>query len=191
MPAEPVTLSRALATLKSLNTLLHLRLTLHEVIPLPLSNYTIANGKVTFSILNEWQLIITIDDEFGKWSFVDIKDHIGNDVGEASKRGISQVLNDAFEQCKIEYGLFPMGVTEESLRSMNKKAPLVEVYNILRMYPWFLWLIQIDSISFILCRNYTFHYFDCLSHLDFLRIFTLPPHRIGILWNFNIGFVRQ
>ena len=135
MPAPPISPSKALSTLKSLNTLLHLRLTLHEVIPLPLTNYTIANGEVTFTVPDEWQLSITIADEFGRWWFVDFKDHNGDDVGERMKRRVQQVLEDAFEQCKIEYGLFPMGVTEESLRSMNKKAPLVEVYNILRMTP--------------------------------------------------------
>jgi Mediator complex subunit MED14 len=118
--------------LKIVNTLLHLRLTLHEVIPLPLSNYTIADGKVTFTVPNEWQLSITIAEEFGRWWFVDFKDHNGNDLGERMKGRVHQILEDVFEQYKIEYGLFPMGVTEESLRSMNKKAPLVEVYNILR-----------------------------------------------------------
>lgn len=49
------------------------------------------------------------------------------------KRRVQQVLEEAFERCKIEYGLFPMGVTEEALRAINKKAPLVEAYNILRM----------------------------------------------------------
>jgi hypothetical protein len=118
--------------LKFVNTLLHLRLTLHEVIPLALSNYTIADGKVTFTVPNEWQLSITIAEEFGRWWFVDFKDHNGNDLGERMKGRVRQILEDVFEQYKIEYGLFPMGVTEESLRSMNKKAPLVEVYNILR-----------------------------------------------------------
>ena len=138
MPAPPISPSKALATLKSLNTLLYLRLTLHEVIPLPLSNYTIANGEATFTVPNEWQLSITITEEFGRWWFVDFKDHNGNDVGGKMKRRVEQILDDAFEQCKIEYELFPMGVTEESLRSMNKKAPLVEVYNILRTISIFL-----------------------------------------------------
>lgn len=139
MPASATSPSSALATLKSLNTLLHLRLTLHEVIPLPLSNYTIANGEVTFTVPNEWQLSITVTSEFGRWWFVDFKDHNGNEVGEKMKRRVEQVLEEAFEQCKIDYDLFPMGVTEESLRSMNKKAPLVEVYNVLRMIPNFLY----------------------------------------------------
>jgi len=132
MQPGAITPITALSTLKSLNTLLHLRLTLHEVIPLPLSNYTISDGKVTFTVPNEWQLSITISDEFGQWWFVDFKDYNGNEVGDNMKRRIQQVAEEAFERCKIEYGLFPMGVTEESLRSMNKKAPLVEVYNTLR-----------------------------------------------------------
>jgi hypothetical protein len=132
MPSASVSATKALATLKSLNTLLHLRLTLHEVIPLPLTNYTISDGRVTFTVPNEWQLSITITDEFSQWWFVDFKDHNGQDVGETMKRRVQQVLEEAFDRCKIEYGLFPMGVTEESLRSLNKKAPLVEVYNTLR-----------------------------------------------------------
>jgi hypothetical protein len=102
------------------------------VIPLPLSNYSIANGKVTFTIPNEWQLSITIAEEFGPWYFVDFRDHNGNELGETIKKRIQQVLQETFDRSKVEYGLFPMGVTEEALRSLNKKAPLVEIYNILR-----------------------------------------------------------
>jgi hypothetical protein len=133
MPSAPILATKALATLKSLNTLLHLRLTLHEVIPLPLSNYSISDGRVTFTVPNEWQLSITITDEFSQWWFVDFRDHNGQEVGDTMKRRVQQVVEEAFERCKIEYGLFPMGVTEESLRSLKKKAPLVEVYNILRI----------------------------------------------------------
>lgn len=97
-----------------------------------MSNYTIANGEVTFTVPNEWQLSITLTDEFGQWWFVDFKDANGKEVGDAMKRRVHQVLEEAFDRCKIEYGLFPMGVTEESLRSLNKKPPLVEAYNILR-----------------------------------------------------------
>jgi hypothetical protein len=104
---------------------------------LPLSNYTVANGEVTFAVPDEWQLSITITDEFGPWYFVDFKDHNGNEFGETIKRRIQQVLDETFERCKVEYGLFPMGVTEDALRSMNKKAPLVEAYNILRILTLF------------------------------------------------------
>src|ERR1700737_639806 len=122
MPSAPITPQKALSTLKSLNTLLHLRLTLHEIIPLPMSNYTIANGKVTFTVPNEWQLTITISEEFGQWWFVDFKDHDGQDVGDGMRGRLHQVLEEAFGQCRIEYGLFPMGVTGEALRPLDKKA---------------------------------------------------------------------
>jgi hypothetical protein len=134
MPSAPITPKKALSTLKSLNTLLHLRLTLHEILPLPMSNYTIANGKVTFTIPNEWQLTITISEEFGQWWFVDFKDHDGEAVGDGMRGRLHQVLEETFVRCKVEYGLFPMGVTEEALRAVNKKAPLVEAYNILRTF---------------------------------------------------------
>jgi hypothetical protein len=132
MPAARITPKTALSTIKSLNTLLHLRLTLHEVIPLPMSNYTIADGKVTFTVPNEWQLTVTISEEFGQWWFVDFKDHNGEDVGDGIRGRFHQLLEEAFGRCKIEYGLFPMGVTEEALKTLHKKAPLVEAYNILR-----------------------------------------------------------
>jgi Mediator complex subunit MED14 len=132
IPATEITPTKSLTTLKFLNTLLYLRLTLHEVIPLPLTNYTIADGKVTFVVPNEWQLTVTISDEFGQWWFVDYKDQNGNEVGDAVKVRLRQVLEDSFERCKIDYELFPSGVTEEALRTMNKRAPLVEAYNILR-----------------------------------------------------------
>jgi hypothetical protein len=89
---------------------------------------------VTFTVPNEWQLSVTISDEFGQWWFVDFRDHNGKEVGAVMKRRVQQVLEEAFERCKIEYGLFPMGVTEESLRTLRKRAPLVEVYNILRTF---------------------------------------------------------
>jgi len=90
---------------------------------------------VTFIVPNEWQLTITISEEFGRWWFVDFRDSNGDSVGEVMKQRVQQVLEEPFEQCKIEYGLFPMGVTEESLRTLKKKAPLVEAYNILRNIP--------------------------------------------------------
>jgi hypothetical protein len=99
-----------------------------------MSNYTIANGKVTFTIPNEWQLIITVSEEFGQWWFVDFKDHDGEGVGDGMRGRLRQVLEEAFGRCKVEYGLFPMGVSEEALRAVNKKAPLVEAYNILRTF---------------------------------------------------------
>jgi hypothetical protein len=78
-------------------------------------------------------LTITISEEFGRWWFVDFRDSNGESVGEVMKQRVQLVLEEPFEQCKIEYGLFPMGVTEESLRVLKKKAPLVEAYNILRI----------------------------------------------------------
>jgi hypothetical protein len=162
IPERPIPLTAALAALKSLNTLLHLRLTLHEIIPLPLSNYTIADGKVTFIVPDEWQLTITITEEFGRWWFVDFKDHNGNEVGESTKARVQNILEEVLDRCKVEYELYPMGVTEESLRSVNKKAPLVEVYNILRTSLSLKTLMQIDSILCILCRDYTARYIFCL-----------------------------
>lgn len=159
MPKPPVPPTKALATLKSFNTLLYLRLTLHEIIPLPLSNYTIANGKVTFVVPNEWQLTIGITKEFDRWWFVDFRDHDGNEVGESTKALVRAILKDVFDQCKIDYESYPTGVTEESLRSMNKKAPLVEVYNILRIPLRLRVLMQTGSILCILCRDYTVLYF--------------------------------
>jgi hypothetical protein len=50
------------------------------------------------------------------------------------KRRVQQVVEEAFERCKVEYGLFPMGVTEEALKALKKRPPLVEVYNILRIF---------------------------------------------------------
>ena len=91
---------------------------------------------MTFIVPNEWQLTITISEEFGRWWFVDFRDSNGESAGEVMKQKVQQVLEEPFEQCKIEYGLFPMGVTEESLRALKKKAPLVEAYNILRNIPW-------------------------------------------------------
>jgi hypothetical protein len=126
----------------------------------PLQNYTISNGEVTFTVPGEWQLSVTISDEFGQWWFVDFKDHKGQDVGDAMKRRLQHVLEEAFERCKVEYGLFPMGVTEEALRAINKKAPLVEAYNILRMF------------LVVFANSDRFHLVHSLStlHLSLLRL---------------------
>ena len=64
---------------------------------------------------------------------MDWKDNRGEKAGDVIKRRMQQILEEVFSRCKIDYGLFPNGVTEENLRSTNKRAPLVEAYNILRI----------------------------------------------------------
>ena len=161
MPSAPISPTKALETLKTLNTLLYLRLTLHEIIPVPLQNYTISNGEVTFTVPGEWQLSLTISDEFGQWWFVDFKYLQGQEVGEIMKRRVQQFLEEAFQRCKIEYGLFPMGVTEEGLRTMNKKAPLVEAYNFLRMS--LIYFVNLDRFHLVYSLSSLHHSLHRLS----------------------------
>lgn len=61
----PLTSKELLDSLRNLNTLLHERLHLHDYdkIPYHFRNYTIANGRVTFRVEDEFEVDLTIADE--------------------------------------------------------------------------------------------------------------------------------
>jgi mediator of RNA polymerase II transcription subunit 14 len=60
VPPKPLTNKQALKTLRSLNSLLCTRLTLHEDLPLQLQNYRVHDGRVTFYVKHEFELDVSV-----------------------------------------------------------------------------------------------------------------------------------
>ncbi|KAI9846867.1 MAG: mediator complex subunit [Sclerophora amabilis] len=60
---QPLTSKEILKTLRSINTLLAIRLNLHETLPHHFSRFTIADGRATFRVPEEFEVDISIGDE--------------------------------------------------------------------------------------------------------------------------------
>lgn len=63
LPSKPLPAKEVLDTLQNLNVLLHVRLNLHETLPPYLRQYSISNGKVTFTVPQEFEVDLAIADE--------------------------------------------------------------------------------------------------------------------------------
>ena len=63
LPPEELSPQRMLKALRTINALLRIRLTLHEMIPPPFQRYEIANGRATFAVPDEFELDVSIADE--------------------------------------------------------------------------------------------------------------------------------
>lgn len=63
IPPKPLTPEALLKTLKDMNFALSVRLSLHEDLPSRFSNYTIANGRATFTVPNEFEVDLAVADE--------------------------------------------------------------------------------------------------------------------------------
>ncbi|KAL8677920.1 MAG: hypothetical protein Q9186_005702 [Xanthomendoza sp. 1 TL-2023] len=63
LPPKHVSPYVLLKTLRSINTLLTIRLRLHETIPPPFRGYSISNGRATFRVPDEFEIDLSIADE--------------------------------------------------------------------------------------------------------------------------------
>lgn len=63
LPPEHLTPQQLLGTLQRINTLLAIRLNLHETIPPALKNFSIASGRATFRVLDEFEVDLSIAEE--------------------------------------------------------------------------------------------------------------------------------
>ncbi|KAI9876507.1 MAG: mediator complex subunit [Pleopsidium flavum] len=63
VPPDPLTPQQMLKTLRNINTLLSIRLNLHEIIPSQFKTLSIASGRATFSVANEFEVDLSIADE--------------------------------------------------------------------------------------------------------------------------------
>ncbi|KAI9756374.1 MAG: peptidylprolyl isomerase fpr4 [Chaenotheca gracillima] len=63
LPPPPLTPKEILKTLRTINTLLAVRINLHETLPAHLSKFSIANGRVTFQVPDEFEVDLSIGDE--------------------------------------------------------------------------------------------------------------------------------
>lgn len=75
IPPEPLSAQRLLKELKDLNVLLHIRLNLHDDLPVQFNDYTIGSGRVTFKVESEFELDLSIgdDDPSSQFWFVDFR----------------------------------------------------------------------------------------------------------------------
>ena len=63
LPPEPLSSPRLLDTLRKINTLLSIRLNLYEVIPRAFKIFSIASGRATFHVREEFEVDLSIADE--------------------------------------------------------------------------------------------------------------------------------
>ena len=75
IPAEPLTARQILKTLRNVNSLLSIRLNLHEDLPQYLQDWSLGSGRVTFKIPTEFELDLSITDEEANspFFFIDIR----------------------------------------------------------------------------------------------------------------------
>ena len=63
IPPEPLSPQEMLKALRNINTLLSIRLNLHETIPRPFRDFSIASGRVTFHVPEEFEVDLSIANE--------------------------------------------------------------------------------------------------------------------------------
>ncbi len=63
LPPEPLSSQQLLNTLRRINTLLSIRLNLHEAVPLSFRRFSIADGRVTFHVHDEFEVDLSIAEE--------------------------------------------------------------------------------------------------------------------------------
>ncbi|MCJ1312685.1 mediator complex subunit [Agyrium rufum] len=63
VPSKPLSSKEMLRSLRKINTLLTIRLAIHDTIPMPFRNYSVANGRATFHVAHEFELDLSIADE--------------------------------------------------------------------------------------------------------------------------------
>ncbi|MCJ1273438.1 mediator complex subunit [Puttea exsequens] len=75
IPPEPLTSEQLLSALRKINTLLSIRLNLHETIPPLFRDFAIASGRVTFRIVDEFEVDLSIADEdpSSQFFFIDFR----------------------------------------------------------------------------------------------------------------------
>ena len=75
MPPKPLSKKELLGVLRKLNTLLTVRLNLHEDVPEEMKDFTIASGRATFHVKDEFELDLSIaeEDPSSQLYFVDFR----------------------------------------------------------------------------------------------------------------------
>lgn len=63
LPPEPLSPQQLLNTFRKINILLSIRLNLHEAVPLVFRQFTIADGRVTFHVRDEFEIDLSIAEE--------------------------------------------------------------------------------------------------------------------------------
>ncbi|KAL8975367.1 MAG: hypothetical protein Q9197_000396 [Variospora fuerteventurae] len=75
LPPDRLSPQRLLRTVRGINTQLSLRLNLHETLPPAFRNFSVANGRVTFRVQDEFQVDLSIanDDLSSQMYFIDFR----------------------------------------------------------------------------------------------------------------------
>lgn len=75
IPPKRLTAKQLLKTLQSMNVTLATRLNLHEELPIHFDDFTIANGRATFTVPDEFEVDISVADEdpTSQFYFIDIR----------------------------------------------------------------------------------------------------------------------
>lgn len=111
LPPEPLSSQQLLTTLRRINTLLSIRLNLHEAVPLAFRRFSIASGRVTFHVHQEFEVDLSIaeEDPSSQLYFIDFRFIFSPTSAELPANGLRDVIeNRANEVLKREglQGLF-------------------------------------------------------------------------------------
>ncbi|CAL5874910.1 uncharacterized protein PFLUO_LOCUS9212 [Penicillium psychrofluorescens] len=74
-PPKPLTARVTLKKLQKINRIISIRLALHDEVPIPLRNYRVHDGRVTFTVFGEYELDLSVAEESksSQFFFVDIR----------------------------------------------------------------------------------------------------------------------
>ena len=112
-----------LDVLNQLERLLHVRLSLYEILPFPWRKYSVHDGRVRFTGSN-WWVDLAISEAFGRWVFISFhtEEKLGKEVHDMLENMCNEILS-RHENSK-----------QELLDGNGSTAPLVELYNLLHRF---------------------------------------------------------
>ncbi|KAJ8607218.1 hypothetical protein MRB53_040478 [Persea americana] len=99
-PPPSLTARQLLNSLEDLDTILHIRLNVHEELPIPFRGYTISSGRVTFHVFDEFEVDLTVADEdpTTQFWFIDFRYLSGQRKEAVSgpfRHGLEKATNEA------------------------------------------------------------------------------------------------
>ncbi|CAA20115.2 mediator complex subunit Med14 [Schizosaccharomyces pombe] len=142
---SPLSTKQILQTLHALNMLIRIRLSLYEIIPTPFQHFTIANGRCTFTVPNEFSVSLTTNSQDPKstgisfqWIVVDFQFHLPD-----------------FSSTPAKYRVFiELHLNEEIAAAFVLQKPILPlIYNILHKFCLYQRLNLLSQQTFQLSRE--------------------------------------
>ncbi|KAG2180765.1 hypothetical protein INT44_003772 [Umbelopsis vinacea] len=156
IPPKPLTDEEVLKTWNELNDVIRLRMLTSEVLPSPMQNYRIADGRIFFRVENEFEVALTLmgPSHDRRWWIVSL-DILANSSTQGGFNDIDISLNDAQAQrlkAVAQHHLAPAATGNQSQQSSalqdgtateaadtnsqskNLQFPLVRLYDYLHMF---------------------------------------------------------